>query len=63
MPDLVKNTKPLQCPRCAFVSHQRYNVFRLAALLNHYQGGHGYIIRSAAYNRMSDEVCRRKREE
>ena len=43
MPELVKNTKSLQCPRCAYVSQQRYNVFRLAALLNHYQGSHGRV--------------------
>ena len=60
MSELVISAKPLQCPRCTFVSHQRYNVFRLAALLNHYQGSHGYIIRSTAYARMSNEVCRRK---
>jgi len=71
MKELVKNTEPLKCPRCTYVSHQRYNVFRLAALLNHYQVSHGYYDRytvyhgyedrEVAYARMSDEVCRRKR--
>jgi len=51
----------LKCPQCTYITRQRYNVFRLWNLLNHYQEKHTTGDRKYAFEKMQKDLLGRKR--
>jgi len=51
----------LKCPLCSYVTKQRYAIFRLAKMLDHYQEKHITGNRLYAFEKMQKDLLGRKR--
>ena len=51
----------LRCHQCPYIANQRWNVDRLWNLLNHYQKCHTTGNRQYAFDKMQEDLLRRKR--